>query len=164
MMVHKTGSNPNEHSDVVNEDLIDRLRECEVCGEYTRPLVNQITFLHDYRQMIVYWQNTVRLISYEDDLGHPGGQSNLPIHHDFTFHKVAMDKYALTQRQKEEGSHNLQLLSSDEDEPDDDLISREESGNQSRRYQSSMTANSYSSTASSSIKIVKTAKDKKKPY
>ena len=49
------GANGNEHSDVINEDLIERLKECDECGEYTKPLVNQITFLHDSRQMIVFW-------------------------------------------------------------------------------------------------------------
>ena len=50
--------------------------------------------------MIVFWQNTVRFISYEGNCDHPGGQTlpvcerKLPIHHNFTFHKVAVDAYA----------------------------------------------------------------------
>ena len=118
--------------------------------------------------MIVYWQNTVRLIGYEDSFSHSGGRNvppghrKLPVYHDFTFHKVAMDKFALTQRRKG-GFKNSQLLTSDEDEPDDDILNRDQSGPQRARYPSSMNSNSFSTNASSSIKIVKTAKDKKQP-
>lgn len=150
------GANGNEHSDVINEDLIERLKECDECGEYTKPLVNQITFLHDYRQMIVFWQNTVRLISYEDNCSHPGGRTvpvcehKLPVYHDFTFHKVAMDKYALTQRQLgaagTKNHYSKLMISSDEDEPDDDFIDMRASDQSRQKYESSIkTTNTFSS-------------------
>ena len=70
--------------------------------------------------MLVYWQNTVQLICYESSdptaaLGSgssssafirgSGGaqvaatQRTLPVDHNFSFHKVAMDSYALNWRQ-----------------------------------------------------------------
>lgn len=107
------------------------MRECDTCGALSKPLVDQVIFLHDFRQMLVYWQNTVRLICYEASgtslsgdywsgvggrngpqgfSGIRGGggsydmtvlnaaeneQRKLPIDHDFSFHKVTMESYAL---------------------------------------------------------------------
>ena len=39
----------DEREDVSDEELIDRLKECDVCGNLSKPLLNQVTFLHDFR-------------------------------------------------------------------------------------------------------------------
>ena len=63
MMQHKRVE--HDESEASEDELIQRLKECDSCGALSKPLLNQVTFLHDFRQMIVYWQNTVRLICYE---------------------------------------------------------------------------------------------------
>ena len=33
----------------------------------SKPLLNQVIFLTNFRQILVYWHNTVQLICYESD-------------------------------------------------------------------------------------------------
>jgi len=86
------------------------MQDCDACEVgLSKPLFNQVIFLHNFRQLLVYWQNTVQLICYESsesggdswrDLsgGTPARERKLPLHHNFNFHKVAMDSYALNWR------------------------------------------------------------------
>ena len=118
--------------------------------------------MHDFRQILIYWQNTVQVVCYEGNRENPGGlpvpirERQLPVYHDFSFNKVAVEGFALSNRHYR--SNQLQLLSSDEDDPDDDDIGDERG--RGRRYLSSKTA---ANSGSSSIKIVRAAKDKAMP-
>ena len=65
-------------------------------------MVDQVLFLYDYRQILVTWRDTVQLICYEGDCEHvqggrhvPDCERTLPLNHDFSFHKVAMEGYGL---------------------------------------------------------------------
>ena len=100
------------------EDLFERMNDCDFCSSMTKPLQNQVTFLHDYRQAIVYWRNTVQLISFE---GLP--DSDQPLYHEFSFHTVAMESYGLDLRKKEGGIGSTGMISSDEGDEDPDDIS-----------------------------------------
>ena len=102
------------------------------------------------------------MVCYEGNCEHPGGlpvpicERELPVYHDFSFNKVAVEGYALNNRHYR--SNQLQLLSSDEDDPDDDDINDEVG--RMRRFLTSKTA---ANSGSSSIKIVRAAKDKAMP-
>lgn len=44
------------------------MKDCDVCKlGMSKPLLNQVIFLTNFRQILVYWQNTVQLICYESD-------------------------------------------------------------------------------------------------
>ena len=46
----------DEHREVMHEDLFERMRDCDLCKlGLSKPLMNQATFLHDFRQLLVYW-------------------------------------------------------------------------------------------------------------
>jgi len=58
----------NEYREVVNEDLAERLMDCGKCDFIiSKPMQSQVLILHEYRQILVHWQNTVQLICYESE-------------------------------------------------------------------------------------------------
>ena len=120
------------------------MKDCDVCKlGMSKPLVNQVIFLTNFRQMLVFWQNTVQLICYESDSTTASGgggidtwrgsqgakssqvQQKLPVDHNFSFHKVAMDSYAVNWRQAQRSDHQHMLPAGDSDFGEEDDYSVE---------------------------------------
>ena len=36
-------------AEVAEEDLLERMQECDSCGALSKPLLNRVIFLHDFR-------------------------------------------------------------------------------------------------------------------